>query len=250
MRNLKHDKKGIPIVSRTDIEYWAEKILSYFDATCFERPQATPLASICKRLTDEFDVKFEFNIDLGDSPEGYHYRGRFHISSQTIFIDKSLAWNDPRFNFTLAHEIAHYVMHRKIDTSILGKEKDKEITDTNRQLILDHVQSDNPRDWIEWQANKFASSLLLPRQTVPFAVTQRQKELGITSRVGTIYLDRQRTNFSDFKNIMDFLVSIYETSRASIRVRLKELNILIESETIKFQNNSMEPVVSVLRRLF
>jgi len=249
MKNHNYDKNGIPIISRTDIEYWAEKFLTYFDDTCFERPQATPLASICQRLKDDFDVKFVFSIDLGNSPEGYRYRGRFHIPSQTIFIDKSLEWNDPRYNFTLAHEIAHFVMHRKIDASILGK--DKEITDTNRQLILDHVQSDNPRDWIEWQANKFASSLLLPRQTVPIAVVQKQKELGISSRIGTIYLDRQQSNLIDFKIIMDHLVSLYETSKASIRIRLKELNILIESSTIdKIQGKGIEPVGHVLHRFF
>ena len=66
----------------------------------------------------------------------------FHIPSSTIYIDKSLEWNDPRFNFTLAHEISHFVLHRKVNAGILKEEKEGEITDTNRELILDHVHSE------------------------------------------------------------------------------------------------------------
>lgn len=177
MKKFRRDSNGLPILTRSEIEEYVEEFITIFDKDCLKEPQATPLPSICQTLKEKLNVKFIFDIDLGASPEGYKYRGRFHIPSSTIFIDKSLKWNDSRFNFTLAHEIAHFVLHKKIKLNMLKGEKE-EISDTNRHLILDHRQSDNPRDWLEWQANKFASSLLLPRQTVPKAVIEKQQELG------------------------------------------------------------------------
>lgn len=252
MKKIKYDKNGIPILSRTDLEEKSEAFINFFNPTCLSgAPQATPLPSICERLQKDFDLKFHFNVDLGQTKEGYKYRGRFHIPSNSIFIDNSLEWNDPRFNFTLAHEIAHFVLHRKIDIKILTTEKDKEISDTNRQLILDQLNSDNPRDWIEWQANKFASSLLLPRLTVPGAVISKQKQEGVNRRLGTIFLDRQSDNIVYYKSIVDYLSKLYETSKASVKVRLKELNILIESETgTQPRSREMEHISSSFSNIF
>jgi hypothetical protein len=35
-------------------------------------------------------VSPEWSPELGTSPEGYKYRGRFHIPTSTIYVDKSL----------------------------------------------------------------------------------------------------------------------------------------------------------------
>lgn len=226
MKGIRYDDVGIPILSREDIEVWSERFISFFDDSCFDQPQSTPLGTICTALRDKHNVSFVFGADLGVSPEGYQYRGRFHIPSTTIYLDRSLEYGDPRYNFTLAHEIAHFVMHKKISLPL----SNSEISDTKRSLILDHVKSDNPREWLEWQANKFASSLLLPRKTLPAAVVDIQRTLGI-SRLGEIYLDRQPVNISMFNSILDSLVTIYETSKTSIRLRLKERGMLVEAET-------------------
>lgn len=228
--NFKFDENGVPILSRPQIEELSEIFIAKYDKDCFQQPRATPIFTICDKLKDEYELKFVFGVDLGLSPEGYKYRGRFHIPKKTIYIDKTLEWNDPRFNFTLAHEIAHFVLHRNIDLKILKNEENDEILDTNRQLILDHVSGNNPRDWLEWQANKFASSFLLPRLTVPIAVHEKQKELNIR-RIGQIFLDRQKDNQLHYYNISEHLHTLYATSKASIKLRLKELNILMESES-------------------
>ncbi len=229
MKGIKYDADGIPIISREDIEGWSERFIRYFDVSCLELPQPTPLGTICTSLRDNHNVNFIFGADLGLSPEGYRYRGRFHIPSNTIYLDRSLEYGDPRYNFTLAHEIAHFVMHKKVSISRL-KINGSEISDTNRSLVLDHVKSDNAREWLEWQANKFASSLLLPRKTLLVAVVEIQKTLGI-SRLGKIYLDRQPVNIRMYNATIDSLVKLYETSVTSIKLRLKELDILVEAST-------------------
>lgn len=251
MKNIRYDSNGIPKLSRPELDTWAEQFTLFFDKDALSQPQMTPIFSICDRLREEHGVKFVFGTDLGTSPEGYKYRGRFHIPTSTIYIDKSLEWSDPRFNFTLAHELAHFVLHRKINTDILKTGCDDDISDTNRQLILDHVKSDNPRDRLEWQANKFASSFLLPRRTVPNAVSEKQREIGITRRIGIIYLDRQVTNIKMYNMILEHLVKVYETSKTSIKLRLIELNILIEVETGNTpQSKPVESVPQTIRDIF
>lgn len=248
MKNIRYDSNGIPKLSRSELDAWAEQFTLFFDKDALSQPQMTPIFSICDRLKEEHGVKFVFGADLGTSPEGYKYRGRFHIPTSTIYIDRSLEWNDPRFNFTLAHELAHFVLHRKINTDILKTGYDKDISDTNRQLILDHVKSDNPRDWLEWQANKFASS---SSRTVPNAVIEKQREMGVTRRIGTIYLDRQATNIKMYNLILEHLVKVYETSKTSVKLRLIELNILIEVEIGQTpQSRPVESVTQVMRGIF
>jgi len=249
LKRIKYDGVGIPIVSREDIEVWSEKFISFFDDNCLQLPMPTPLGTICTALRDEHKVNFAFDADLGVSPEGYQYRGRFHIPSTTIYLDKSLEYGDPRFNFTLAHELAHFVMHKKVSLGSI-KVGDSEISDTNRSLILDHVHSDNPREWLEWQANKFASSLVLPRKTLPIAVVAIQKTLGI-SRQGMIYLDRQPANISMFYSIVETLMKLYETSKSSIKLRLKELGILVEADTgFEARSRSLESINSTMKNMF
>ncbi len=229
MRPLRLDANGVPILSRNDLEERAEKFLRFFDARCLDEPLATPVAAISKKLKEDFGVSFVFAIDLGLSREGHRYRGRFHVPSKTIYVDQSLPYGEPRFNFTLAHEIAHFVLHRRITLEALGGGKELEISDTSRHLVLDQIQGDSPRSWLEWQANKFAASLLLPRFTVPRAVRNKQSEMGIARGLGTIFLDGQPANRDDYHSIMSHLELVYNVSRAAIRLRLRELNILIES---------------------
>jgi Zn-dependent peptidase ImmA (M78 family) len=243
------DSNGIPILSRAEIELRAERFLGFFDEECLKEPLSTPLRDMSRRLQDEFGLRFVFNAQLGKSPEGYGYRGRFHIRSRTILVDQSLPPGEPRFNFTLAHEMAHFVLHRNVKQSVLTTEKDLEISDTARDLVLDHLESDNPRTWLEWQANKFASSLLLPRFTTPKGVIQKQRELGIIRNVGTIFLDRQRRNYQDFREILRHLERVFNVSQAAIRIRLRELNLLIETELDdRREGSEPEPIRDVLGR--
>jgi Zn-dependent peptidase ImmA (M78 family) len=246
MKGIRYDNVGIPIISRDGIEVWAEKFISYFDKSCLDQPRPTPLGSICTSLRENYSVNFVFGADLGTTAEGYQYRGRFHIPSKTIYIDKSLEYGDRRFNFTLAHEIAHFVMHKNISLAAL-KIEGSEISDTKRNLILDHVHSENPREWLEWQANKFASSLLLPRLTLPAVVVDIQRKLGIT-RLGKIYLDRQPTNISMYNTIISTLVELYETSKTSVKLRLKELGMLVETcAGFDARSRPVVPIIDAMR---
>ena len=230
MKPMRLDKNGIPVLSRTDIDERVEAFIRYFDESCLVEPKPTPIASICTELRDKHGLNFKFGIDLGDTKEGYKYRGEYSLTSNTISIDSSLEYASPAFNFTLAHELGHYVLHRRLDLEAIDAAISSEIKDTNRELVLDHMQGNNLRSWLEWQANKFASSLLMPRRTLRIAVAEKQKEMGLTRNAGIIYLDRGAGSFRDFQDQIENLMLIFQSSKSSIRLRLRELTILIEAE--------------------
>ncbi len=249
MKREKLDSNGIPILSRDDIEVKAEKFLQFFDQQCLKEPVFTPLPTICTTLREKHNVKFVFDLNLGETKEGYRYLGRFHISSRTIFIDNRLSDSDPRFNFTLAHELGHFVLHKQVNLKILSD--NAEIRDTSRNLVLERIEGGNPRSLIEWQANKFASSLLLPRYTVPIAVMEKQKAMGITRDIGKIYFDRQAVNLRDYNHILAHLKFVYQTSAAAIKIRLKELNVLVDHTDYTVRSKgSPELTGSILSRVF
>ncbi len=161
MANFIYDNNGIPKLSRVDIEVRVEKnFLSHFAPECLEEARATPIASIAQRLQEDHGLKVNFLIDLGYR-KGRKVRGSYNIESRMVSIDSSLEPGSPPFNFTLAHEIGHFVLHRHLTPEMLDKIDGQIIEDDDRALVLDQLQSDNPRSWLEWQANKFASSLLL-----------------------------------------------------------------------------------------
>ena len=219
------DSNGIPRLSREDIERRAEGIVRYFRPEVLADPGPAPLIEVCKWLSDQRKLKLVFDEPLGELPDGSKIRGQFHIPSKTIHIDPSLEPGSPRFNFTLAHELGHFIFHRNITVPSIGVE----ISDSKNELQLDHLESDNPRTWIEWQANKFAASLLVPRATVGKALRDVQDHLGI-SRSGYIYLDSQRGNKRDYLVVMDALIDLYHASRTCLKLRLRELGLLRDAE--------------------
>lgn len=223
-KTLRLDANGVPVLSRIDLEEWAERFVSYFSPRAFKEPGPTPINEITQGLVRLGHIHFVINAELGSSPEGFKYRGRFHIPSRTIFMDRSLEPGGPRFNFTLAHELAHFVLHRDLASSAF-KLSTGQIADTDQE-VLNHLEGDSDRTWLEWQANAFASSMLLPRLTVGTAIRQKQWQMGITRNLGLIY--NTKSNRADFNSVLTHLGDVYQVSRSAARLRLRELNLLIE----------------------
>ncbi len=138
-----------------------------------------------------------------------------------IFVDSSLEPSSDRWNFTLIHELGHLVYHRNV--------KIQNILDDTDENLEDRISRPRgPSDWMEWQANKFASSVLLPLSTVKEAFSEAISSLGLTKFYGIIYLDNQNCNISisNFHAVAIKLREIYRASKTVIEIRLKELGLL------------------------
>jgi Zn-dependent peptidase ImmA (M78 family) len=105
-----------------------------------------------------------------------------------------------------------------------------------RTLALYKFDKDNPHTWREWQANKFASCILISRFTIRDELTRLQKLLGINRGLGKIYLDHQGINKRDFYTLTSHLSRIYSVSRTVVKLRLKALDLLTETTFTKTSN--------------
>lgn len=219
------DKYGVPEYSTQDLENRAEEVLKFFGCD-LDRPCATPIDAVIKRLSKEFAVRVDIQADLG-TKDGHKILGRFAFESRTILVDRSLQNDIHRLYFTFAHELGHLVLHRNL--KLKGDWDPTAITDVERDLVTGKKVLSTPRDWIEWQANSFAAGFLMPRATVRQAVVQAQVKIGIVGHIGLVYLDKQACNMRDFLLTLEHLMSVYSVSRAAAKCRLADLRILIDS---------------------
>ena len=82
-----------------------------------------------------------------------------YVNEGMICIDRSLPanLNDGRLCFTFAHETGHYVLHRELVDQACR-------TDGARAFIFWRIK--DAKKPIEWQADYFASCILMPEEAV------------------------------------------------------------------------------------
>ncbi len=84
--------------------------------------------------------------------------GAVYVESKAICINERLfeSSSEGRLVFTIAHEVGHWVLHRQY--------LEAQETDSSRQIIVS--KKGNSKDTIEWQADYFASCLLMPEKEI------------------------------------------------------------------------------------
>jgi Zn-dependent peptidase ImmA (M78 family) len=211
---------GLKKYSRSDIENISNSLLEQIDKNILKSALKIPIDKITQFLNLEYNLGFDFNnlieVDKEKSILGY-----FDVNKNLIKIDKSLHGTN-RFAFLLAHEIGHFILHRglKINQQVYNKFKDSEY-----DFILDKYLLNNYKNWIEWQANEFASNLIMPNDTFCRKLVQVQEKLGISKR-GYIYLDDQPINKRDFIDITSYLCEFFNTTFTSVKYKLESLDLI------------------------
>jgi Zn-dependent peptidase ImmA (M78 family) len=215
-------------LTRHDIDVKAEEVILSFDPHAFAR-QTSPIYEVTKCFAEQYGVIFRFEEDLGYSKRGNKILGRFDFTPRRILLDKLLPHDSPRFRWTLCHEIGHLVLHRKIDRKLIIRRR-PHLVDTREQLRFIRTAAKTEVEWIEWQANQFASALLLPRPLVHTTIAAVQRELEI-SRPGSIYVDEQRENLRSYAATMATASARLNVSRTVLRIRLLNLGILVDARS-------------------
>lgn len=225
-KSTNYDGHGIPIFSKEGVEKMAYEFLRSFDAECLRRPIPTPIGEILTALKNDVGLNIAF-VELGHRGNK-KILGRTVFSENRIYIDKNLyGENQGSFRFTAAHEIGHWIFHRH--RKISGK------VVVNNDLILEDDESDflvsdapsDPQKWMEFHANVFAESLLMPAATIQSALVDVQKRHGITRNLGTIYLDSlQQYSRQDADMIITDLAGTYITSKKAMEIRLDRMGLI------------------------
>jgi Zn-dependent peptidase ImmA (M78 family) len=242
------DRHGIPIVDNWEIEGLAEHFLSQTAPRLLGTPLAFPIAELVDQLTKAKYCTFSFDEDLGEDSNGKRCLGYYSLSRRHIAIDLSLSAEDPRLPFTFAHELGHFYLHGRVSAYAINQNNAEEIRDTSEDILTFRIDGARPRTRIEWQANRFASALLVPRQTLPSALDFVQREIGIARR-GRVYLDHQPQNQRDYRKILLLLSNRYRVSQSVVRYRLRDMGLL--QEHASFAPQSMrQSVEELLRGIF
>jgi Zn-dependent peptidase ImmA (M78 family) len=213
-------------LSREQIDEKAEEVLRFFRPDVFQLSNS-PLYSVVEGLLANSWVRFGFNVDLGFSSSGRKILGQFDFEPRTIQIDKILPNDSPRFRWTLAHEIGHLVLHRKLDRSLITVSPPVFI-DTREHLQYLRTAERSELEWVEWQANQFAAALLLPRPIVYQSLVAVQREQDIP-RAGTIFVDDQVHNRIACEVTLRTMSERLNVSRSVLRYRLLHLGLLVDA---------------------
>lgn len=144
-------------------------------------------------------------------PNGVY--GSFDFDDDILCISNDLKCDPYRTNFTIAHEIGHIVLHKNILKSYYH-------ATSSVQTI---APSDSVISRLEFQADIFASSLLLPKSIFINETARRMTLLGIRP---PLFKDYQKVNQRDCYNVCAYLRSFFQVSRQVVEIRLSELNLL------------------------
>lgn len=230
--NEDREKSHREILSRTQIEERAGQMLDYVLPDRGDDPYPPDLQKIVAVLQSRYNVRFSFTQELGRQPTENRQRtekrifGTFSVAPLTIRVSSLLpAWS-PQFQRTLAHELGHLTLHRKM----IGKGKfisrEKPIVDTARHLRYQDAADRSDLDWVEWQANEFSMCLILPRRYLQALVCSVQMELGINRNLGTMFLDDQPCNRHDCRRIVEAVARKSGARDTLLWRRLRFLGIL------------------------
>jgi len=164
------------------------------------------------------DVEFSNNILI--DPFGDPMLGNLDYSNNRISIYERAHKSMAHQRFTLAHEIGHIILnHSKYVTNEFHMKQDLDIQD--KEYIGEGLFR------MEWQANKLASCLLLPRMQFTKAVEYILNKHEVFDRGhGQIFVDQQICNKANYYKITEDLKSLFGVSRSAIRYRLISLGIL------------------------
>lgn len=143
---------AVPGHSRGEIQKMASRVRKLIDISP-EKP--FPIVQLLEVLGTPFedDEPPALEVEIVADEELQDNYAEYHPISNTMLIRESVyngACNgNGRDRFTLAHELGHFVIHRNVDYTFARSEEKVE-------------SYQDP----EWQANTFASMLLIPRDQI------------------------------------------------------------------------------------
>ena len=239
--------RAVPYLSEDAIEADAAALLTeYGMAKIFELSAPIPIEDIAEKylkLLIEFDDTHRlFGVRrVGTGPD---ILGAIFFNDARIVVDEAL---DPhgvqakegRFRFTVAHETGHWRLHRKFfadhaaQASLFG-----ELTEMS--VICRSGEAAAP---IEWQANFFASCLLMPAKLVleawgemfPDRRTRLLRPVNATQhsfvevpRISATSIDAMVTSVDDatLDRIARPIAERFQVSTIAMRIRLEKLGLL------------------------
>lgn len=212
---------GLQNLNKDDIRTIAIHELNRIEPKILTEARVLNRTILKEYLGKEYGIQIEENIYYTEK------LGAIDFDKNVIYLNKSIV-GTPRELFILCHEFGHYLLHYNLQ---MGQNLYDLFEDSEWNFKLQNFRLNNPKQWIEWQANYFAASLIFPKVLFEYWLTHYQRKLGL--KEGVFYLDDQIANTKNFIHLIDRLANVFKVTKTSIIYRMKELGYLIENSRTK-----------------
>ena len=217
---------GVPILSAAMIENTAEQMLEEFLPQGCAKPCAIDMDAF---LIDYFHMVLEEKslshdghilgmtvfadtdkvvIYIPEKNEADYYS----VKARTVLIDRKRQTSES-VRFTKAHEAGHSYFHNVFFMRHPGEKVCRESRETLEQKDPDKDKVWSDKEWMEWQANTFASCLLMPAPMVRKLIDPMPK-----IQAGDPFGDRMER--------ICRVCDVFQVSKAMAEIRLKGLGLL------------------------
>lgn len=216
-----------PYIEETKIE---EKTLQILNAMHLTADDLRKEPDYLWRIAERAKVKIEF-MEMGDE-----FFGEYSYADKTIYLNyrQRFCGANVRERFTLAHELGHHFLHRHI-----LEQYNFTAAEDQDSINVVGVANDQIR-YFEYQANKFASFLLMPANVFTKYAEEVMQSMDI--RKGYVYDDNQYSQSEGAFNhraALNFIAQMAEhfyVSKEAARYRLKDLGLLREQNNVTTPN--------------
>ncbi len=181
-------------------------------------PRPTPLDALIKCHVDAGQVVYDESMDLGPGDlRGYC---DVYVRPVVIRIDCNLR-GTPDFSPTLAHELGHFALHRETDIP----NDYTQVREPRRDLVTGHKILGTSHEWVEWQANRFAQALLLPRKPLK-VMLMASTEMAFGVGQDNLHLNPDAPSHRECFGVIRIMAGRYAVTEQLMRYRLQDLGLL------------------------
>ncbi|HTK20992.1 MAG TPA: ImmA/IrrE family metallo-endopeptidase [Mucilaginibacter sp.] len=209
-----HTSYGIDRLSKKDIQTIAYKELDKMNPQILRNAR-----HISPKSLKEFLIA-KYKIEIIEKKMENNMIGECDLEASSISVNEKIVGTHREF-FVLAHEFGHFILHQKLS---IGQFAYDSFADSEYDVTTGKYELSNPKNWIEWQANYFASCIILPEVPFVYRLGIVQSSLNISQ--GRIYLDDKPSNYVPFIDLVGKLAYRFDVSKASIIYKLKELGLI------------------------
>lgn len=202
----------IPYLTAGEID---ERIDSLSLQHCYKGEQLD-MDLLCETISGYYDVAFDFTRSLGTG-----VLGKIEFDPLVICVEAGLRADLHRWRFTLAHEIAHLILHHPLLVPYYdGRQETTTLFGVTSPLTGEMTQR------LERQANMMAGQMLLPIGRFGEFILRYFKVNGIHR--GYMYVDQQSCNRLALLALLTEIEKRFCVSKEVARIRLRELKLLEE----------------------
>ncbi len=249
---------GLPVLSKKEIDDYAEVLLHDFKPELLRNPGPTPVENFIEIYLDlTVDYKklstdgntlgmIAFNSGYVEVFDEENNKEMIEVEAGTVFIDSDLiddTYQQGRCRFTFAHEPGHWLFHRHMYSTAKNQMSLFEVEPGAQKVchkcLKKHVGYISKRDyfstdedWQEWQADYFASSLLMPKKTFKLVTEDCLSKLCLS--VNDLHNKSVTELFFPVRQMIVTLSQIFDVSNQAAALRLYKLGY-ISNELMSLQ---------------